>query len=346
MALRLFDPDFTEVSAKSSLTEFFQDWYQHEASKGRRAEATIERRADAMKLWEHLMRTPIRPRGPLVEEITSATLQEFAEKLSKHSYSRGGTRRYPYSAATQETILREVQNVLRAAGPAYGRTIRAGLITETPASFTMEKPLLAPPRIWNLEEATKIVKAIDRLPLPKYGEAAKIGLERFRALLRCTLALWAYTGCRSAMVAQLECSAISQVDELNSVLLYREQKTHKGRCVPVHSRLLKELQVVRQLFPKATKLIPWPVHYGAVADYHADLLKLDPTIPQKPPKYWRKWFARELQRAGCQAIQKVSQLALDHSAPTITALHYSDAVDLLIPRIPDFFDHDPQRATT
>jgi integrase len=325
-----------------SLPEFFQEWYVPailEKSGRPTAAATVERRGDAVKVWGQLMASPARPQGPLLDEITKDTLTEFLLALQKHSYSRGGPRKYPYSPATVETLLREIQNVLRSCGPESSASrLRANLVRTTP-SFYLERPITNPPRLWTLDEAKRIAGSIEQLPMPQTPKMKAIGVAKFRTLMRATIALWAYTGCRNRMVETLTRTAVTEVAPGQHTLSYREQKTGKPRCVPVHPRLAIELEACKNYFQQSPLLIPWPVSYGAVADYHGDLVHnaAIPAAAKNPPKYWRKWFSRELQRTGIQSIQALAQNALDHSSPQITALHYSDAADLLIPQIPDIF---------
>ncbi|MEZ6097266.1 MAG: hypothetical protein R3C03_24085 [Pirellulaceae bacterium] len=203
----------------------------------------------------------------------------------------------------------------------------------------MEPAIISPPRIWTTDEAKKIVSMIDLMDID-VNCRKPIVRDKFQALMRATVALWAYTGCRNKAVMTLERSNIHEISPTETVLVFRERKTGKVSTIPMHKRLLLELENVRRLFPSSKRLIPWHIQYRAISKHHEKMVR-DAELPksaQNPPKYWRKWFANALEVAGYKPLQSLAQGMLNHSSPETTSRYYSNAASVVIPFIPDIFE--------
>ncbi len=336
--IKLWTPEpGSQVSSISSLQHFFDEWYIPTLAKDLRrrpiGRATIDRRRAAINWWTRLMRSPGRPEGPPLAEITNELIAEFRKKLESATFRRGKwtPNSYPLSPVSQTRTVQEIQIVVGTAGPATGRLVRAGLLPESPGIY-MPSPDMSPKPTWNTNEARLIVAGLATSKAPRLW---KHGAEMYHKLSRATLAFWFYTGHRATTINQICWNNLRQDDEGNWRLHIVSVKTGKMDIIAIHARLLEAIRACEGMDGK--RIIPWPVYYSAVVKAHVRWQHLLPANRKLSPQAWRRCHARHIQLTGFSLARDLAARSLCHASASTTDAHYTSARDAAVLMLPDIF---------
>ena len=340
--LRLFNPEDQAGPVASihwSIADFFDCWYlptiQEDPRRRPPSAATIARRRAAIGWWSRLMGTSDRPNGPSLGAITAKDLETFRERLKAATFRRGlsGAPR-PLSEWSQFRTLDEIQMLLASAGPSSGRSRRAEILTKVPGIYS-EPPPAWPKETWTIEEARTLASFVFSLQETK----PKLTAERYRMLAEATLAFWFFTGHRATTYQTLSFSDLIEARPGAWFLnVRRSVKTGKADRLRVHPQLLERLQRIEQAFGSGP-LLPWPVAYRCVSDYHAEWQEKAgiPASRQFRPQAWRRLHGGAIAAGGYQAARGLAASALGHSDPSITETHYTAVRDLAVLNLPALF---------
>ena len=342
---QLYDPsgDRSAVSSRSTLLEFFTDWYlprvRDDKSRKPVSESTLKRRHAAVQWWTRLMGSKKRiDDSPSLLGITQQHLTEFKKLLTECTYQRGGigSERRTLSPMSQMRTLQEIHIVLGATGPPDGTKIRAGLIQKPPKIY-IEPVNMFPKPTWTLDEAIRIAQTAGTCDPP---ESWSFDRQAWHALARATVAIFFYTGHRATTYERLQRNSLHQVKPGLWVLdIIQSVKTGKMDRVPVHRQLLSCLQEVQkvQKLANCSQLIPWPVKYRAVAGYHErwQVAAGLPADRRFSPQAWRRLHAESLQQSVYDMANRLASQSLGHSNSTTTQDHYSLSAARLY--MPDLF---------
>ena len=339
---QLFDPSGDRtVTAKSTVFDFFQDWYEptlrNDKTRKPISDETLDRRKAAVKWWKKLMGSgkAAVDDSPMLKEITQEHLAEFKAKLTTATWKRGGigSKEYPLAPMTQKRTMQELHIVLAAAGPKDGKKVRADLIAAVPEIYLGEVNVF-PKSTWTLDEAVRIAKAASTCDPPNRW---KLDRQAWHLLGRATIAFLFYTGHRATTYEQLNRTALHEIkpglwclDILTSV------KTGKIDRIPAHRQLLAAIKDIEQhrRLSLCTTLIPWPVKYGAVADYHTRWQEAA-GLPENrtfSPQAWRRLHGEILQQSVHEMANRLASQSLGHSDVNTTQNHYTlNAARLYMP---------------
>ena len=341
--LRLFSPEGDDsVSLRSSLKEYFEDWYVprllNNPSRRPVSIATIDRRRAAVHWWARLMATARNPAGPPLGEITRETLTEFASKLAAANYRRGkySTSQFKLSRVSQIRTQEEIQIVLATLGPAAGKHLRAGLLAEVPSIYVPPAECF-PKSNWLFVEACKIARAIPNTVPPRIRGRHQLDAATYHALSEATIALWFYTGHRATTYQRLRWADLLERRVGEWYLQIESVKTRKLDRIAVHPQLLQRLEPLRSL--STEYIIPWPCTYSAVVAAHADWQSVAgiETKNRLSPQAWRRLHSEEIAKLGFALARNLAAGALGHSSAAITESHYTSARDAAVLMLPNLF---------
>lgn len=340
--LRLFDVEDEAPNLDWTLHDIFHRWYVPTLRADRRrrpvSQKTIDRRSKPIEYWTDLMKSAEFPIGPPIRLINEDLLEVFRERLKTATYTRGllGFPRL-LGENTQLRAMQEVQIVLAACGNS-GRGPRAGLMIDPPRIWT-EALECVPPEVWSLEEARAIAAAItDSQPPRRRSPSARMTDDQMRDLARATLGLWYYTGHRSSTYEILRWQEFVEAREgVWYLRIPRSVKTHKRDHVRMHPQLRELLERCRGL--DAERVLPWPISYGAIGDWHArwQLAAGLPASRQMPIKTWRAMHAATLSGLNLESAQELASATLGHSSIKVTIGSYHSARNALLPLMPPLF---------
>lgn len=341
--LRLFSPEGDDsVSLRSSLKEYFEDWYVprllDNPSRRPVSMATIDRRRAAVNWWARLMATKRHSAGPPLGEITRETLSEFASKLAAANYRRGkfSTSQFKLSRVSQIRTLEEIQIVLATLGPAAGKRMRAGLLAEVPSIYVPPAECF-PKSNWLFFEACKIARAIPDTQPPRIRGPNQLDATTYHALAEATVALWFYTGHRATTYQRLKWSDLVERRAGEWYLQIESVKTRKLDRIAVHPQLLQRFESLRPL--STEYIIPWPCTYSAVVAAHADWQTVAgiETKNRLSPQAWRRLHSEEIAKLGFALARNLAAGSLGHSSASITESHYTSARDAAVLMLPNLF---------
>jgi integrase len=340
--LRLFNPDDQSGPVASlhwTVADFFECWYlpsvREDPKRRPPAQATIDRRQAAVDWWSRLMGSAAMPDGPSLASITAKDLETFRERLKTATYKRGlsGLPR-PLSEWTQYRTLEEIQQLLNAAGPSSGRNRRAEILDRVPGIYA-EAPPAWPKETWSIEEARQLSSFVGSMDSHRAG----LSVNQYRLLAEGTIALWYYTGHRATTYEHL---SFDDLVELRSgawcLQVRRSVKTGKADRLRVHPQLLERLLRIKQTFG-AGPLLPWPVAYRCVSDYHDQWQEAAGLQANRRfrPQAWRRLHGSAIAAGGYESARGLAASALGHSSAAITESHYTAVRDLAILNLPPLF---------
>lgn len=340
--LRLFNPDDQSGPVASqywTIADFFDCWFLPSVKNDPRrrppSRATILRRKAAVEWWSRLMGSTAVPDGPSLGSITATDLETFRERLKTATYKRGlsGSPR-PLSEWTQFRTLDDIQQLLAAAGPSSGRTRRAEILDRVPGIYA-EAPACWPKETWSIDEARTLANFVCSMNSTKTNLSNK----QYRLLAEGTLSLWYYTGHRATTYQHLTFDDLVEVrTDAWCLQIKRSVKTGKADRLRVHPQLLERLQRIKQCFGSGP-LLPWPVAYRCVSDYHTEWQEAAalPSNRRFRPQAWRRLHGSAIAAGGYESARGLAASALGHSSATITESHYTAVRDLAILNLPELF---------
>lgn len=340
--LRLFNPDDQSGPVASihwSIADFFEFWYLPSLKSDPRrrppTEATIMRRRAAVGWWSRLMGTAAAVHGPGLGAITAETLETFRERLKTATFKRGPTGSpKPLSEWSQFRTLDEIQQLLVNAGPSVGRSRRADILVKVPGIYS-ESPPCWPKETWSIEEARLLASFVGSMDCAK----PQLTANRYRLLAEGTLALWYFTGHRATTYQHLTFDDLVEVRAGAWCLQVRRSvKTGKADRLRVHPQLLERLERIKSCFGSGP-LLPWPVAYRCVSDYHAEWQEQAglPVNRRFRPQAWRRLHGSAIAAGGYETARGLAASSLGHSNAAITETHYTAVRDLAVLNLPALF---------
>lgn len=340
-SLRIFNPEGSgsfPVSAASSLSDFFERWYVPEATQNKSRKPTgpktIQKRRDSVNWWRRLMATAARPDGPPLGEITESELELFLQRLSTATYRRGPLSQLRHlSEVTQIQHVKQIQIVLRAAGPTDRRLLRAAILSQSPALY-LEPIEFEIKETWPIEAAKQLAAAACNAVPSRH---AKISVSDYQRLAKGTLALWFYTGHRATTYSILTWDCLTETKPGVWKLKIRHSiKTRKSDTLIVHPQLAECLLECKGL--DETYILPWPLNYRAVQKHHKRWQIEAGLTAIFPPQAWRRLHLDEIAKTPYETAAKLASDAAQHASRTITEQSYSTmARDMAILSLPDLF---------
>lgn len=338
--VKLFNPEDHSKSHALNWTirDFFDVWYlpsvQNDPKRRPQSESTVLRRRAAVDWWSRLMGSKAKPDGPCLAAITVDDLATFRDRLKKATFQRGkkGERR-PLSEWSQFRTFNEIQQLLLSAGPSTVRARRAEVLEVVPGIYD-ETPPAWPKETWDIEEAKKLAQFVGNM------DATKVDLtkRRYQLLAQTTLAFWYYTGHRATTYENLTFADLIDVRDGACLQIRKSVKTGKADRLRVHPQLHEFLMRIKQTFG-AGKLVPWPVAYRCVSDYH-DEWQEGAGLAEKRrfrPQAWRRLHASQIAAVGYETARSFAATSLGHSCASITETHYTAVRDIAISNLPKLF---------
>jgi integrase len=336
---KIFAPnDYSKTEVSNwTISEFFELWYLPSVKENLRrrppTNATLDRRKVAVAWWSRLMGSNEQKDGPALSAITADDLETFQTRLKSATYRRGEGVSRPLSEWSQFRTFREIQFLLNSAGSTTGRTRRADILRKVPGIYT-ETPPAWPKETWDISEARQLAKFVGSMNSTK----AKLSKRKYRALAEATLAFWYFTGHRATTYETLKFVDLVEVRGGAFLQIRKSVKTGKPDRLRVHPQLHERLLRVQSIF-RSKWLIPWPVEYRCISDYHKAWQEAAGFAANRrfSPQAWRRLHASMIAAVGYETARSFAATAMGHSSASITEAHYVSVRDLAIANMPALF---------